>query len=71
MTKYPCSLINFEFAVFDNVIDSFIGQKVLVKHLDNEITGQVESCSVVNTKVKLFGDISGFTVVNWYKYLIL
>ncbi len=62
MTKYLCSIINFEFAIFDNVIDSFVGQKVLISYLDLEITGQVQSCSIANTKVALFGDASGFGV---------
>lgn len=64
MTKYPCSLINFKFAIFDNVVDSFIGQKVLIKHNDNEIIGQVDCCSIVSTKVTLFGDVTGFNTLD-------
>lgn len=63
MTKYKCSLINFEFAIFDNVADSFIGQKVIVKCLDKEIIGYVDSCTIISTKVKLFGDAKGFGAV--------
>jgi hypothetical protein len=62
MTKYPCSLINFEFATFDDVVDSFIGQKVVVKCDDREVIGRVQSCSLQNTTVKLFGDVAGFVV---------
>ena len=60
MIKYPCSLINFEFATFDGVVDSFIGQKVIIKCLDNEIIGCVDCCSIASTTVKLFGDARGF-----------
>jgi hypothetical protein len=62
MTKYPCSVINFEFAIFNDVVDSFIGQKVIVKYDDREAVGHVQSCSLQNTIVKLFGDVVGFNV---------
>jgi hypothetical protein len=60
MTKYPCSSINLEHAFFKNVADCFIGQKVLLSSLDKEIIGQVESCSLEDIKVKLFGNVDGF-----------
>jgi ASC-1-like (ASCH) protein len=62
MTKYPCSSIDLKFAFFDNVVDSFIGQKVIVSFLDNEVIGQVYSCTLEQVKVKLFGDIKSFRV---------
>jgi hypothetical protein len=60
MTKYPCSSISLEYAFFSNITDSFIGQRVVVTHLETEIIGRVDSCSLEQTKVRLYGDVAGF-----------
>lgn len=62
MTKYPCNSISLEYAVFNDVVDSFIGQKVIINCLDKEIIGQVESCDLQQAKVRLFGNVNRFVV---------
>lgn len=62
MTKYPCSQISFEYAIFEQVVDTFIGQKVILQCLSCEVIGHVQSCSLSSTNVKLFGDVSGFVI---------
>jgi hypothetical protein len=60
MNKYPCNLLNLDFAYFKNVTDVFIGQKVVVKCLDKDVVGRVFSAGIENVQVQLFGDVSGF-----------
>jgi hypothetical protein len=70
MIKYYCTKINLEFAFFDSVVESFIGQKVLIKCDEIEIFGFVDNCTLEQTRVKIFGDVSGFilskTIGNFY-----
>jgi hypothetical protein len=60
MNRYPCNLLNLDFAYFKNVTDAFIGQKVVIKCEDRDIVGRVFSAGIDLTEVQLFGDVSGF-----------
>jgi hypothetical protein len=62
MNKQQCSLLNLDFAYFQNVSDVFIGQKVSIKCLDKDIVGRVFSAGTDGVQVQLFGDVSGFVL---------